>query len=155
MAEKFKTKTILLAGPVQVQTVLAAVPHLPLGIEVVFREPVKVRGLDANARMWVGPLKDLAEQAWIGGRQYSAEIWHEHFKALYLPEENDPELADLVKDPETWKKWDYTPSGDRICIGSTTRLTQRGFSIYLEQVHADGAGLGVLFSASPNEYGRK
>lgn len=155
MAEKFKTRTILLAGPVQVQTVLAAVPHLPLGIEVVFREPVKVRGMDQNALYWVGPLANIAEQAWIGGRQYSAEVLHEHFKGAYLPEDNDPDLAELVKDPETWKKWDFTPAGDRICIGSTTKLTKRGFSQYLEQVHAFGAGLGVLFSASPNEYGRK
>src|SRR3990167_3483187 len=49
-------------------------------IEVVVREPVKARGLDANARMWVGPLKDIAEQCYVNGRTYSAEVWHEHFK---------------------------------------------------------------------------
>jgi len=126
--------------------VMALLPNLPLDeanpIEVIIREPVKARGMDQNALMWVGPLADIAAQAWVDGRQFSADVWHEHFKREYLPEEFDPELT-----KEGYRKWDYTPAGERVLVGSTTQLTKRGFSQYLEQIEADGAGMGVQFGA--------
>ncbi len=146
---KFATRTIYIAGETQRDTLIQCARNLPLDkdnpLEVVIREKQKVRGLDANALMWVGPLKNIAEQAWVNGRTFSDVVWHEHFKALYLPEEYDPELT-----KEGYKKWDYTPSGDKVLVGSTTELLKKGFSIYLEQIHADGANMGVQFSASPN-----
>ncbi|MEN6540875.1 MAG: recombination protein NinB [Mizugakiibacter sp.] len=145
---KFPTRIIDIKGDQQRDTICTLARNVPNGVQVVFREPVKVRKLDQNALMWVGPLKDIAEQVWLDGRQFSAEVWHEHFKRLYLPEEGDPDLAELVKDHETWRKWDVTPSGDRVCVGSTTRLTVKGFSVYLEQVYAFGAQQGVMFRAS-------
>ncbi len=150
---KFKTRTIRLVGETQRDTAIAMLNNLPLDaehpLEIVAREEVKVRKQSANDAMWAGALKDIAEQAWINKRQYSAEIWHEHMKREYLPEDDDPDLAELVKDWETWRKWDVDPAGNRICIGSTTRLTRKGFAIYNEKVHAFGAGLGVMFSEAP------
>jgi hypothetical protein len=67
------------------------------------------------------------------------------FKSEFLFEEDAADLHELVKDPFKWKKWDYTPNGDRILVGSTTDLTVKGFSQYLEQVHAFGSSLGVMF----------
>lgn len=148
---KFATRQFFLRTDTQTATLLALVPHLPLDqdnpLEVVIREKAKVRGMDQNALMWVGPLADIAAQAWVGGRQFSAEVWHEQFKREYLPEEDDPDLGELVKDPFTWRKWDWTPNGDRVLIGSTTQLTKKGFSQYLTQVEAFGASLGVQFGA--------
>ena len=154
---KFETRVIRVIGEQQKALAKAMIDHLPIDanrpVEIVAREPVRVRGLDANARMWVGPLKDIAEQAWFEGRQYSAEVLHEYFKKEYLPEDTLPlhELEELVKDPATWRKWEIDPSGDRVCVGSTTQLTKKGFSQYLTQIEAFGAGLGVQFSASPRE----
>jgi hypothetical protein len=143
---KFATRQFFLRGVQQRGILMALIPNLPLDeehpLEVVIREPVKARGLDQNALMWVGPLADIASQAWVGGRQYSAEVWHEQFKREYLPEEFDEELT-----KEGYRKWDYTPNGDRVLIGSTTQLTKKGFSQYLTQVEAFGAGLGVQFGA--------
>lgn len=148
---KFATRQILLRGWDQAQLLVKLIPNLPLDsenpLEILIREPVKQRGMDQNALYWAGPLRDISEQAWVGGRQYSAEIWHESFKRDYLPEEDDSDLVELVKDPFTWRKWDWTPNGDRVLIGSTTQLTKRGFSQYLEQIHAYGSLLGVEFSA--------
>ena len=100
--------------------------------------------------MWVGPLADIAEQAWVEGRQYADVVWHELFKRKYLPELDDPELEDLVQNPETYRKWAEDPeTGERILIGSTTQLTRKGMTRYLTQVEAYGANLGVLFHANP------
>lgn len=150
---KFQTRTIRLVGAQQRETANAAIDNAPLDpirpIELVLREEVKGRRLDQNAAMWAGPLRDIAEQAWHDGRQYSAEVWHEHFKRSYLPEARDPELALLVKTPETYKKWDTTPKGDRVLVGSTTDLTVRGFALYMLQIEAEGAGMGVDFHKAP------
>lgn len=123
--------------------------HVPIDpvkpLELIVREEQKIRGLDANALMWVGPLKDIAEQGWVDGRQYSDKVWHEYFKQEYLPEDNDPEIAELAK--EGYRKWDTTPKGNRILVGSTTDLLRKGFSRYLQQVEAHGAQMGVQFHA--------
>lgn len=143
---KFQTRQLFLRSDQQRGILMALIPNLPLDdqnpLEVVIREPVKARGMDQNALMWVGPLADIAEQAWVGGRQYSAEVWHEAFKRDYLPEEFDPELT-----KEGYRKWDYMPNGERVLVGSTTQLTKRGFSQYLTQIEAFGSGLGVQFGA--------
>lgn len=140
----FQTRHILLRTELQRETVLNLIPHLPLDndnpLEVVIREPVKARGLDQNAAMWAGPLVDIAAQAWVHGRQYSADVWHEFYKREYLPEEFNPELT-----KENYRKWDYTPDGERVLIGSTTQLTRKGFTQYLTQVEAHGASMGVQF----------
>lgn len=148
--EKFPTRTIFLRSGQQIETLRALLPHLPLDddhpIEAVFREPVKARKPDQNALMWVGPLSDIAEQGYVQGRSYSAPVWHEYFKAQYLPEEFDPELC-----KEGYRKYDYTPAGERVLIGSTTQLTVKGFAQYLEQVIAFGVNIGVQFHANPRE----
>lgn len=142
--DRFQTRTIRLVGRQQLDTALALIPRLPIDsakpLEIVIREEVKPRKPDQNALMWVGPLADIASQAYVDGRTFSAEVWHEHFKRQYLPEEFD---AELCKDG--YRKWDEAPSGERVLIGSTTQLTIKGFARYLEQVIADGASMGVQF----------
>lgn len=144
MRHKFLERHILLRTEQQRENALALIPNLPLDdkspIEIIIREATKTRGPDANALMWVGPLADIANQAWVQGRLFAAEVWHEHFKRKYLPEEYDAELT-----KHGYRKWDYMPSGERVLVGSTTQLTKKGFAQYLEQVQADGASMGVRF----------
>lgn len=104
--------------------------------------------------MWVCQLNDMAEQAYHNGRRYSDVVWHEYFKSEFLPEETDPEIDRLVKDPQTYKKWDIGIKGDRILNGSTTELSIYGFSQYLMQLEAFGASLGVEFSSKPGEWSK-
>ena len=143
----FAERKILLIGEQQVRLACNLIQNVPIDrdnpLEVVVREKQKVRKLDQNALMWVGPLKDIAEQAWVDGMQFSDIVWHEHFKRKYLPEEYDPELC-----KEGYRKWDYTPSGEKVLVGSTTQLTIKGFAQYMEQIYADGADLGVMFRES-------
>lgn len=147
--QPFQTRTFRLVGTDQRARLIALVENLPIDfakpLEVVIREEKKARKLDQNALYWAGPLRDIAEQAWVHGRQYSAEVFHEHFKREYLPDNESPDFDDMhVKDG--YQKWAITPSGDRVLIGSTTGLTVRGMAAYLEQVYAYGASLGVQFS---------
>ena len=142
----FETRRLLLRGSEQVDRAIALLRNVPLDndkpLELIVREPVKVRKLDQNALMWVGPLKDLEDQAWLEGRQFGAETWHIFCKRNFLPEEFDAELC-----KEGYQKWDVDPAGERVLIGSTTQLTIKGMSQYLEQLFAFGANLGVEFSA--------
>lgn len=149
--EKFPTRKILLRSETQRATALAALANAPLDpdrpIEFLLREEVKSRKPDQNAAMWAGPLKDIEEQAYVHGRTYSRQVWHEYFKEKFLPEHFDPELC-----KEGYRKWDAMPDGRFILVGSTTQLTVKGFRDYLRQVEAYAATeLGVVFTASPRE----
>jgi len=72
---------------------------------------------------------------------------------MFLPDESlfsTPEQrAEIVKD--SYRKYDTRPDGKRVLVGSTTELTVKGFAIYLQQVEAYGANLGVIYSANPND----
>lgn len=155
MRPKFITRTIYLANGQVQQHLLKLIVNLPIDsenpLEIVIREKQVKRKPDQNAMMWAGPLKDIAEQACVDGRQFSAEVWHEYFKKEFLPEVNDPDLHELVTDPENWKKWDFGPDGERVLVGTTTRLSKKGFARYTMQLEACGSNLGVMFSASPRE----
>lgn len=153
--DKFPTKSILLRSQHQLELACKTLMLSPIDewhpLEFVVREQVKARTPDQNARMWAGPLRDIEAQAYIGGRTYRAEVWHEQFKKEYLPENDDPDLQFLAKDHEKYVKWDITPGGDRVCIGSTTQLSPRGFAEYMDKIYAYGASIGVQFSLSPRE----
>lgn len=150
---EFRTRKILFRTEAQKQVAHAIIDNLPLDkenpIEGLFREEVKPRKLSQNALMWAGPLSDIANQAWYQGQKFSAEIWHELFKRMYLPEDDDPEIHLLAK--EGYRKWDYLPTGERVLVGSTTDLLVRGMAQYITQIEAHGADLGVQFRSNPNE----
>jgi len=153
--EKYPTRKIRLVGNIQLETAIAILRSAPLDankpLEMVLREEVKPRRADQNSLMWSCQLKCISEQAYVNGRTYSAEVWHEHMKEMFLPEtfQSSEHQAEIVK--EGYRKYDISPSGKRILVGSTTELTVKGFAIYLQQVEAFGANLGVIYSANPNE----
>lgn len=154
--QAFKERKLYLVSQVQRDTILALIPTLPLDsakpLEVVIREKQRVRKLDQNALYHAGPLKDIEENAWIDGKQFSAASYHEFFKRNFLPEDTAPEADPAngyVKDG--YRKYEQTLDGCQHLVGSTTQLTVRGFSDFLEQVYAFGAALGVSFSANPKE----
>lgn len=150
MRAQFDKRVIVLRGEEQRERALALIRNLPIDsekpLQIVVDEYRPPRKPDQNALMWAGPLRDIAEQAWLEGRKYSAEAWHELLKQELLPEEFDPVLC-----RDGYEKWTITPKGDRALIGTTTKLTVKGMASYLESVYAFGASLGVSFHANPNE----
>jgi hypothetical protein len=146
MREKYPKRVIRIIGEQQKEIAKNLIDALPIDavkpICVTLGEEIKIRKLDQNALMWVGPLKDISRQAYVVGRTYSEQVWHEFFKREFLPNEYDEELT-----KEGYKKWITDPAGFPILIGSTTDLTVKGFSQYLMQIEAYGAGLGVEFTS--------
>lgn len=128
------------------QSALDLIRNLPLDdkkpLVVTVEEFRQARKPDQNALMWAGPLKDISEQAWLDGRQFSAEVWHEFFKRNLLPEDDENDEG-LVK--VNYRKWDIDPAGERVLIGSTTELTVRGMARYITELEAFGANLGVIY----------
>jgi hypothetical protein len=147
--DKFTTRTILLKSELQRNTLLSLIPNLPLDAEkplqVIVREEVKARGLDANGYYWLR-IGEIASQAWFEGKQFSKEVWH-----IYLGKHHMPEMI-TTKDGEARSKWVESPDGSMVVI-STTQLERGCFAAYTEIVEAFGASLGVQFSANPNERG--
>lgn len=145
MTDNYLQKIIRLVGKPQVEVAINALQNAPIDsqhpLEVIIRKEQTSRSLSANALMWAGPLNDIAQQAWVHGRQYSALVWHEYFKEQFLPELADPEIT-----KEGYKKYEETPEGKRILVGSTSKLTKHGFSLYIENIYAYGANLGVKFT---------
>ena len=155
--EKYPTRKVRLIGANQKENAMQVLRNAPLDhekpLEFIVREEVKARKQDQNSLMWSCQLKCIAEQAYVQGRTYSAEIWHELFKEMFLPDQTlfatSEQQAEMVK--EGYRKYDTRPDGKRVLVGSTTGLTVKGFAIYLQQVEAYGANLGVIYSANPNE----
>lgn len=140
-------RIIILAADTQRDAARKVLDNLPLGsvMEVVFREHKKKRTADHNSAMWAGMLADIAEQAWVGGRQFSTEVWHQHFKREFLPEVNEPDYDKMVM--KNYRKWEELPSGEREMIGSTTRLTGYGMGVYMQKCEAYASNeLGVRFT---------
>ncbi len=100
--EKFITRSIILRGEQQRQTVLSLVSNLPLDashpLEIIVREEVRKRGLDANGYYWMR-LGEIAEQGWFNGRKYISDVWHEYAKRHLMPD------TVTTKNGEVVSKW--------------------------------------------------
>lgn len=156
MRETYQTRIILLREPQQVELACQAIKNAPRDaqnpIEIIIREQVKTRKKSQNDAMWAGILRDLSEQAWVDGRRFDAQTWHEHCKREFLPDAGHPRLAELVKKPDEWKKWSFLPNGEMLCVGSTTGLTIKGMAEYMMQVEVMGAEYGVHFTTCGGAY---
>lgn len=52
-------------------------------IEIILRERKSKRSIDQNRRYWA-ILREVAAVVWVNGRQYSDEVWHEHFRRTFI-----------------------------------------------------------------------
>jgi hypothetical protein len=111
-------------------------------LQVVISEHKEKRSNEQNQRMWAGVTRQIAEQVWVNGRQYSAAVWHEHLKEKFLPDEVGP----TKRTRKGYRKWEEMPDGSLKMIGSTTKLTTFGMAEFQTEVEAYAATeLGVRF----------
>lgn len=149
--QKFQRRPFVLKDEAIRERLILVIQNLPIDteypLEIVIDERRPTRKLSQQAYLFAGPLKDIAEQAWVKGedgksRQFPVKIWAHHCKEMFLPERFDPELC-----KDGYVKWHYTPAGERVLIGSTTELTVKGMVRYTEELTAMGANLGVSYTA--------
>ena len=113
-------------------------------MEVVIQKHVKKRTQGQNRYQWKAILGDISRQVRIDGKSYTPKIWHEHLKGLFLPDVADEELT-----LPSYVKWQEMPDGNLKMVGSTTKLTTKGMSIYFEKLYAYAVTeLDVRFSAN-------
>ncbi|MCR4301262.1 MAG: recombination protein NinB [Sulfuricaulis sp.] len=94
----------------------------PLGVMVA--EHKARRSNPQNKKLWA-VLHEIAEHAWVDGKQYSADAWHEHFKRQFIGVEE-------------------LPGGATAGI-STATLDVDAFSEYIERIlHYATTQLGVV-----------
>lgn len=100
----------------------------PLRIVVTSSE--RKRNTEQNARLWKAVYEPIAAQAWVNGRQYDKDTWHEYMAGMFLPKD-EMEMPDGTK---------------RLRRKSTSELTVSEFSEYMQAVEAYAATeLGVMF----------
>ena len=154
--QPFVMRQFVLRDDKDLQRAAACMRNAPLDpakpLELVIREAQPMRKKPANDRMWAGQLKDIEQQAWVDDgtgkkRRYRDVVWHDYFKRAFLPEQYGEGITRHVE----YRKWAVAPDGERVLVGSTKDLTPRGFALYLQEVEAFGANLGVQFSAAPHE----
>lgn len=99
-------------------------------LRIIVTEEERRRTLEQNARLWAAVYSQIAEKAWIDGRQFSKEVWHEWFAERHMPR------VEMVM-----------PDGEiRSRRKSTTELTVAEFAEYMHKVEAEAATeLGVEF----------
>ena len=113
------------------------------GMEIVIQKHVKKRTNGQNSYQWKAILGDISQQVRIDGKGFTPEVWHEHLKALFLPDVANEELT-----LPSYVKWQEMPDGTLKMVGSTTKLTTKGISVYFEELYAYAVSdLGVRFSA--------
>lgn len=52
-------------------------------LRVIVTEDEKKRNTEQNKRLWGYLYKTITEQAWVDGKQFSKEVWHEHFARMF------------------------------------------------------------------------
>lgn len=127
------------------QSAIAMLNNMPLdGTMECDLRPYKKPSSDQQRRRMFGyVVGEIAAQAWLQGKQYSQEVWHEYLKAKFLPEAFKEGIT-----REGYVKYLEMPDGGIKMVGSTTQLTTLGHTNYVTECEAFAAQeLGVRFSA--------
>lgn len=109
-------------------------------VRIRCEEAKDVRSLRQNAFLWGHVYSSIALQAVVNGQRFIDLSWHEHFKRLFLGyrfELVEPMPGQVITDKR---------QRVRRVLRSTTELSVKQMSVYLEQVLAWGTTeLGVSF----------
>lgn len=99
-------------------------------LRIILTSSDKKRSTEANGYYWKFLLEQIADQAWVEGRQYSKEVWH-----IYMAERFAEKIEISLPDGTI-----------HIRRKSTTEMKVGEFSDYLQKVEAYAATeLGVRF----------
>lgn len=109
-------------------------------VRFLVQEYEEDRTLEANRYYWGACLKEISEQAMIGGDRYIAEAWHELFRRQFL--------GYKIKKVHVAGRKKATVIRS---LKSTRDLKIKSFSKYIEEIQAFAVTeLGVVFTEKPN-----
>jgi hypothetical protein len=100
-------------------------------LRVIVTAQGEKRNNEQNKRLWGYVYQNISEQAWVNGKTFSREVWHEHYARKFGV------MEEMV-----------LPDGEIIQRRkSTTEMTVSEFAEFMQRVEADAASeLGVTFS---------
>lgn len=97
-------------------------------LEITIRPYKAKRSYEQNRRLW-SLYNQIAEQVWLDGRRFSADMWHEYFKQQFIGCDER-----------------VLPNGEIQKIGlSTTQLNTQQMADYQTRIEAWAAEQGVIF----------
>ena len=100
-------------------------------LRLILTTAERKRHEDQNRHDFGAGLRAISEQAWVGGRQYDKDVWHEHVAEKFCAKVDCP-------NPLTGEI--------RLRRKSTTEMGVKEFAEYVKQVQAYAATeLGVVF----------
>lgn len=95
-------------------------------LQILCTEYKRKRNTEQNKRLWA-MLNEIAESAWVGGKRYPADVWHEQMKRQFIG------VTEL-------------PNGGAVGI-STTSLSVSEFAEYMTKIERYAAEeLGVAIT---------
>lgn len=99
-------------------------------LRVIVTEDEKKRNSEQNRFYWAAVITPISEQAWVDGRRFDKDTWHEYFARRHGV------CEDIV-----------LPGGEIVTRRkSTSQMTVGEFSDYIAAVQADAStDLGVCF----------
>ena len=99
-------------------------------LRVIVTSEDKKRNVEQNKRLWGFLYETIAEQAWVDGRKFSKEVWHEHYARLFGV------CEEII-----------LPTGEIVTVRkSTTQMTVGEFAEFMQKIEANAAcELGVEF----------
>ena len=127
-------KTFILVNPQVRANCIRTIQNLPDGWAVEIKEHKAKRSAEANRRYWA-ILAQIAEDGWIEGRRYSAEVWHEFAKRRFIGVIDGPGGISIAE--------------------SSSRLNTKEFADYVQKVEVWAATeLGITLTEPIEDYRR-
>jgi hypothetical protein len=132
-------RTFILRGPAEAKLLhnflkqnakAMADQEQPLEVRVTIWKPKATD--EQRALIWIIN-QQIADQAWVRGRRFEADVWHEQIKRELLPDVTSRGVT----------KWRILPNGERELAMSTENLNRSEKSIYIDGLLAYAAELGV------------
>lgn len=102
--------------------------HLTAGRKLVLTISQRTRTPKQNARYWgKGILFQISEQAVSNGKMYSAEVWHELFKRMFLGVDELPNGQVIGKSSKDLSTSDFSAFSDQV---EAYAITDLGVTFY-------------------------
>ena len=114
-------RTFILSTPTARSNCLNYIGHCPDGMAVEIHEVKARRSIQANRRHWA-LMNQISEEAWIEGRQYSPEVWHEFFCRRFIGVIDLPGGTSMAESSSILNSKEFSEFDQKIEVYMSTEL---------------------------------